>query len=433
MTSQQSYQLLFAIALILILARVFGLLARRLGQPAVVGEILLGIALGPSLLSASLSAQLIPLDIRPSLSALSDIGVAIFMFLVGLEVDHRTLRRESRRAAGTAAGAMVLPLVLGCLLATELWHQNKVSSHVGFVLFFGTAISMTAFPVLARILTEEKMRDTEVAGTALTAAAIGDVAVWSLLALVLAFTDHQSTWRLLLTIPYIAVMLLGVRPALSRLLGRSAKGEAANGNGSGTEDGLSTGALIAVIVIVFASGGATEWFGLHFIFGAFFVGLIFPRVSTNAVSEQIADRVGVVGNALLMPIYFVLAGLNVNLRTMGRSSLPELGLILLVAIGSKLIGGYLGARASGVDRRQSTVIGILMNTRGLTELIILGVGLQLHYLSTQLYSLMVVMAVVTTAMTGPLLQLSYPLRIRMKRTVPGLAVAAAMGPDTDAL
>jgi Kef-type K+ transport system membrane component KefB len=406
MTSQQSYDLLFDIALILVLAHTLGFAARKLGQPAVVGEILLGILLGPTLLPAAFSAHLIPVDVRPSLSALADIGVAVFMFVVGLEVDHRILRGESRRAAGAAAGAMALPLALGCLLAAELWYSNKAPSHIGFVLFFGTAMSMTAFPVLARILAEDKMRDTEVAGTALTAAAIGDVAVWSMLALVLAFTDHQNTWHLLLALPYVALMLFGVRPALARLMERSA------GDRTSTN---SINILIVVIVIALASGGATQWFGLDFIFGAFFAGLIVPRSSIGAVREQISERVGVVGNALLMPIYFVMAGLNVNLRTVGRSGLVELGLILVTAIGGKLIGGYLGARASGLPSRQSTVVGVLMNTRGLTELIILGIGLQAHYLDTRLYSLMVAMAVVTTAMTGPLLQLIYPVHSRVKR------------------
>jgi Kef-type K+ transport system membrane component KefB len=401
-TSSQSYRLLFDISLILALAYGFGWLARRFGQPAVVGEILLGIALGPTLLPAGLGARLIPTDIRPSLSALSDIGVAIFMFLVGLEVDHRTLRAQSRRGARAAAGAVVLPLALGCLLATELWRQDPAPSRIGFVLFFGIAMSMTAFPVLARILAEEGMRDTEVAGVALTAAAIGDVAVWSLLAAVLAFTDHQSTWRLLLVLPYAAVMIFAVRPTLAWLLRRS------------TGDRQLTSVLLTVAIVVFASGGATEWFGLHFIFGAFFAGLIFPRTGTGATRKHLAERVGVVGTAVLMPIYFVMAGLNVNLRTVGWSGVADLGLILLVAVSGKLVGGYLGARAGGLSRRHSTVTGVLMNTRGLTELIILGIGLQFHYLDLRMYSLMVAMAVLTTAMTGPLLQIAYPLRARVK-------------------
>jgi Kef-type K+ transport system membrane component KefB len=423
MTSQETCTLLFDIALILTAAHSLGWLARRFGQPAVIGEILLGILLGPTVVPAAVTAHLIPTDVRPLLSALAGLGVALFMFLVGLETDHRALRGDSRRAAGAAAGATALPLGLGCLLAARLWHSGEAQvGRTGFILFFGVAMSMTAFPVLARILAEDKMRDTEVAGIALAAAAIGDVAVWSVLALVLAFTDHQSGWRLLVVIPYVAVMLLGVRPALAH---------AARRHGG---DGMPTGILVAVFVLVLLSGAVTQWCGLDYIFGAFLVGVAFPRGAGGALRERIAERTGAVGNTLLMPIYFVLAGLNVNLRTVGASGAADLGLILAVAIGGKILGGYLGARAGRLPARQSAVVGILLDTRGLTELIILGIGLQLHYLDGRLYSLMVAMAVVTTALTGVLLQLAYPVRSRVRRTAaaaPGVQPALAL-PDGEA-
>ncbi|NUR57961.1 MAG: cation/H(+) antiporter [Catenulispora sp.] len=407
MNNQQTYTLLFDIALILTAAYTLGQLARRLGQPAVIGEILLGILLGPTAVPASVGRHLIPMDVRPLLSALAGLGVALFMFLVGLETDHRALRGDSRKAAGAAAGAMALPLGLGCLLATVLYKTGHAQiGRTGFILFFGVAMSMTAFPVLARILAEDKMRDTAVAGVALTAAAIGDVAVWTVLALVLAGTDHQSGWRLLVAVPYVAVLLLGVRPALARLAGRHRGQE------------TPTGILVAVFVLVLVSGAVTQWCGLDFIFGAFLAGVVFPRTVAEPLRERIAERTGVVGNTLLMPIYFVMAGLNVNLRTVGWSGMADLGLILVVAIGGKILGGYLGARFARLPARQSATVGILMNTRGLTELIILGIGLQLHYLDGRLYSLMVAMAVVTTAMTGPLLQVAYPVRSRVRRTVP---------------
>ena len=404
MTGQQTSSLLFAIAVILALAHLLGGLARRLGQPAVIGEISLGILLGPTVVPAAMGRHLIPTDVRPLLSALASLGVALFLFQVGLGTDHRALRGDSRRAAGAAAGAMALPLGLGCLLATGLWRAGDVQvSRTGFILFFGVAMSMTAFPVLARILAEDRMRETEVAGIALTTAAIGDVAVWTVLALVLAVTDHQSGWHLLLTIPYAAAMFLGVGPVLARLARRR--------NG----DGTPTGVLVAVFLLMLLSGAVTQWCGLDYIFGAFLAGVVFSRSVAEPEREWITDRTGVVGNTLLMPIYFVLAGLNVNLRTIGWSGAADLGLILLVAVGGKILGGYLGARAFRLPARQSVTVGILMNTRGLTELIILGIGLQLHYLDGRLYSLMVAMAVVTTAMTGPLLRLAYPERLRVRR------------------
>lgn len=407
MTGRETSILLFDIALLLALAHALGRLARRLGQPAVIGEILLGILLGPTVVPAAEGGRLIPADVRPLLSALASLGVALFMFLVGLEADHRALRGDFRRAAGAAAGAMALPLGLGCLLAAGLWRTGGAQvGRTGFILFLGVAMSMTAFPVLARILAENRMRGTEVAEVALVTAAIGDVTVWTVLALVLAFTDHQNGWRLLLTIPYVAALFLGVKPALARLAGRH------------DGDGTPTDVLVAVFVLILVSAAVTQWCGLDYIFGAFLVGVVFPRSVSEPLRERIAERTSVVGNMLLMPIYFVLAGLSVNLRTVGWSGAADLGLILPVAIGDKILGGYLGARAGRLPARQSATIGILMNTRGLTELIILGIGLQLHYLDARLYSLMVAMAVVTTAMTGPLLRLAYPERWRVRRTTP---------------
>jgi Kef-type K+ transport system membrane component KefB len=219
-----------------------------------------------------------------------------------------------------------------------------------------------------------------------------------LLAAVLAFTDQQHSWHILLVLPYVPVMLFVVRPLLRRLVGaRYSDGRPA------------AGLLVAVVVLLLVSGGLTEYFGLHFIFGAFFVGAIVPRQGTERLRAEILDRVGLVGGVLLLPVYFVVAGLNVNLSTVGVSGLGEFSLILVAAVGGKFLGAFLGSRVGGLAARPATTMGILMNTRGLTELIILSVGLQLHLLDQRLYSLMVAMAVVTTAMTGPLLRWSYPL------------------------
>lgn len=410
MTSQQTCQLLLAMALILLLAAAFGRAARRFGQPAVVGEIVLGVLLGPTL-SPGLSARVIPAGIRPQLGALADVGVALFMFLVGLGADHGFLRTRGRRAAGAALGATVLPFVLGCLLALGLGHTGQAApSRLGSVLFFGIAMSMTAFPVLARILAEDGLRDTEIAGIALAAAAIGDVVVWSLLAFVLAFTADRNAWHLLAAIPYAAALVFCVRPLLARLARRASR------------DGAAVGAVAAAVALALASGSVTEWLGLHFIFGAFLAGALFPRSGTAALRRQIVRGAEAAGSTLLMPVYFVIAGLNVDLGTVGWRGVGTLGLILVTAVGGKLLGGYLGARAARLPVRQSAALGVLMNTRGLTELIILGIGLQLRYLDGRLYSLMVVMAVVTTAMTGPLLQAVYPAGTRTPRSETDLCV-----------
>jgi Kef-type K+ transport system membrane component KefB len=397
MTSQQTFTLMFDLALILALAHLLGALARRLDQPPVIGEILAGILLGPTLFHGALSRALFPVDVRPALTALADIGVVVFMFVVGLELDHTLVRGNRTRVVWVCVGSIALPLGLGTLLALHLWPDHHAPTRLGFVLFIGVAMSITAFPVLARVLRDRGMHRTEVGGVAMAGAALGDVAVWVLLAAVLACTDGQQSWHILLVLPYLPVMLFGARPLLRRLVAaRYADGR------------LTVGFLVLLVILVLVSGGLTEFFGLHFIFGAFFAGVIMPRQGTERLRAEIRSRVGMVSGVLLLPVYFVVAGLSVNLSTVGVAGLGDLGLILLVAIGGKFVGAYLGSRAGGLPARSATTVGVLMNTRGLTELIILSVGLQLHLLDTSLYSLMVAMAVLTTAATGPLLRLSYP-------------------------
>ncbi len=393
---------LLALAVVLVAAQLAGALVRRLGQPPVVGEIIAGILLGPTLVSGAVPRTLFPADVRPGLTALADLGVAVFMFVVGLELDQRVLRGRRSAVAGVAATSMALPFGLGCLLAVGLMagHQHGVSP-VAFALFFGAAMSITAFPVLARILTDRGMQCTAVGGVAMTVAAIGDVVAWCLLAGVLAVTGNHARWQVLLVLPFVAIMLFAVRP----LLRRAAAAHLRSGRA------LSAGALVGVVVLAVVSGGVTEWLGLHFIFGAFLAGAVLPRSGTEPLREELIKRITPLGSVLL-PVYFTVAGLSVDLSTMDATALGELALIVLVAVCGKFLGAYAGARACGQSPRHAVVLGVLMNTRGLTELIILGVGLQAGLLDTSLYSRMVVMAVLTTAMTGPLLHLCYPSRVR---------------------
>jgi Kef-type K+ transport system membrane component KefB len=401
MTSQQTVVLLLDLALILATAHLLGALARRFDQPPVIGEILAGILLGPTLFHGAMSASLFPTTSRPPLTALADIGVAVFMFVVGLEIDHTLLRSKQRTAAVIALGSIALPFGLGTLLALYLWHHHTAPTHLGFVLFVGAAMSITAFPVLARILTDRGMQRTELGGIATAAAAIGDVIAWCLLAAILAFTDGQQSWHILLVLPYVPIMLFVVRPLLAKTL--TARETTTAGGRA-----LTIPMVIVLVLLLLVSGALTEWSGLHFIFGAFFAGAIMPRQGTQRLRAELRERVGMVSGVLLLPVYFAVAGLNVNLSTVGASGLGQLALILLVAIGGKFVGSYTGALVSGQPSRSATALGVLMNTRGLTELIILSVGMQLHLLDTSLYSLMVVMALVTTAMSGPLLRLTYP-------------------------
>ena len=406
MNSHQATLLLFDLALILVVTRALGAVATRLGQPAVIGEVLGGILLGPSLFHGALSGTLFPTDVRPFLSALASVGVALFMFVVGMELDQRLIKGKLRIAVSVSAGSLVLPLGLGMLLALYLVPRHTFSGdRLGFVLFMGAAMSVTAFPVLARILTDRNMHRTTIGSLALASAAIGDVLAWSLLAVVVAMVSGTLQWQLIFAVPYLFLMFTVVRPLLRRLA-------AAHDN----DGSRSRTSLALVLTGLLASGALTEWFGLHFIFGAFLFGVVMPR--SSILREDILAPVEQISMTFLLPIFFVVAGLSVNLSTIGAVGLTELALILAVAITGKFLGAFLGARLQHVPTRSAAILGTLMNTRGLTELVILTVGLQLHVLDPNLYSLMVIMALVTTAMAGPLLHLLQTERQTEKVALP---------------
>jgi Kef-type K+ transport system membrane component KefB len=386
-------QLFAAVALILVLARVLGALAVRLAQPAVVGEIVAGILLGPTLFHGAVANTVLPPGIRPELSALADLGVAVFMFAVGLEADL-TRPGGARAAVSVSVASTVLPLALGAGLGLVLASSRATPDRAAFVLFFALSMAVTAFPVLARILLERGLHRGRLGQLALAAASLGDVLVWSLLAVVVAAVNPAgaSPWRLVLLVPYVAA-LLAVRPLLRRLV-RPA--------GPRSPRRLPKDRFALLFTGMLVSAGCTEFLGLHFIFGAFLFGALVPRDADAGATADVVRQATRLGG-LLLPIYFVIAGLRVDISGTGPGSLVTLALILLVAVGGKLGGGYLGARVAGLGHRTALGLGVLMNTRGLTELVILTVGLQLGLLDGRLYTLLVVMAVVTTAMTGPLL------------------------------
>lgn len=399
MTVDQLPRLLLALVVIIVSAQLCGRLARLLGQPAVIGEITGGVLLGPTLAGGVLTAAVFPAGVRPALAVLADVGVCVFMFLIGMHLDRGLLRGQGRIATTVSLSAIVLPFGLGVLLALQLFDSHPTGSRLAFVLFLGTAMAITAFPVLARILTDKGLIDTPIGGLALAVAAIDDVIAWSLLAVVAAVADGGGDpWRVLLVVPFVVVMLKVVRPLLARLAARhDVRGRRA-----------SAAVLVGLAVALFLSAQATEWMGLHLIFGAFLLGSVMPTEGVTALRERALPRIERVNAVVLLPVFFVVAGIKVDLSSVDAGALGELGLILLVAIGGKGLGAFVGARVSGVRNRHSAVLAILINTRGLTELIVLTVGLQLGVLDQALYSLMVVMALVTTAMSGLLLPLVYP-------------------------
>ncbi|MET8974865.1 cation:proton antiporter [Streptomyces sp. NPDC004539] len=394
-------RLLLALVVIVTVARLLGALARRLQQPPVIGEIIGGILLGPTLFSGDITAALFPSDVRPSLTDLANIGVCVFMFLVGLEFNRDLLRGQGRIAASVSLSAIVLPFSLGALLALYLTGNHPTDDKLAFVLFLGTAMSVTAFPVLARILTDKGLISTPIGGLALASAAVDDVLAWSMLAAVAALAGAAGApWHVALVLPYAALLLWGVRPLLARLAARG-KGERANW-------AVDAAVLAALVGGLYLSARATEWMGLHLIFGAFLFGIVLPREGSVRLRSRVLPWVERVSSLLLLPVFFMVAGLKVDLSKMDATALGELGLILLVAIGGKFTGAFFGARINGVQPRHSVVLALLINTRGLTELIVLTVGLQIGVLDQPLYSLMVVMALVTTAMAGVVLPFVYP-------------------------
>jgi Kef-type K+ transport system membrane component KefB len=416
MTDTDVQLLLIDLALIIVLARLLGAAARRIGQPPVLGEIIAGILLGPTIWGTHITATLFPATLIPALTALADLGLVLFMFVVGYEVDLGLVRGRGRVAASVAVGSIVVPLVLGTGLGVWLVHRYHVHDPTTFVLFFGVAMSITAFPVLARILTDRGLHRTRIGGLALAAASVDDVLAWALLAVVVAVagagTGHNQ-FRLLLAPVYAAVMIWLVRPGLRRLADIYQR-----------QGRLTPNVLAAVLALLLVSSYVTDWMGVKFIFGAFIFGIVMPR-DIPALRESILERLEQVSVLVLLPVFFVIAGLNVNLRGIGLAGLVNLALIMVVAVAGKFGGAYYGARLTGVRRRQSGALASLMNTRGLTEIVILTVGLQLGILNKSLFTLMVVMAIVTTGMAGPLLKVIYPVRI-MERDI-AEADRAALG------
>ncbi len=406
MTDQEVQLFLADLAIIILLARLLGMAAKRLGQPPVIGEIIAGILLGPTLFDGKITATLFPMTLRQPLSALANLGVVMFMFAVGYLLDLRLIRGRERVAASVSVSSIILPLSLGVGLGVWLASRHHVHRVLPFALFVGTAMSVTAFPVLARILTDRGMHRTRIGGTALASAAIDDVLAWSLLAVVAAIAGAGGQpLRLLLAPVYAGVMFGLVRPLLRQLADVYQR-----------RGRLTPNVLAVTLAGLLLSSYATDWMGVKYIFGAFLFGAVMPREGAAAavLREEILNRLGQVTVLVLLPVFFVVSGLSVNLSSVGLSGLVELCLILLVAVVGKFAGAFAGARLAGVPGRSAGVLATLMNTRGLTGIVILSVGLQLHILDQSLYSLMIVMAIVTTVMAGPLLHFLYPGRFLVR-------------------
>lgn len=403
---------LVAVALIVLVAQLLGALLERWGQPRVIGEILGGIALGPSLLGAvapSLEQTLFGPAVRPQLNLLGQLGLALFMFLIGLELNPALLEGRLPLASRITVVGIALPLALGVGLAQvlEQWLPDLIPGHhdLAGALFMGTAMAITAFPVLARILQERGLIGQPLGALSISVAAIDDLVSWILLAAVVAYARSGNAWGalrpLLLTGGWALVLLVGLAPWRRRL---ERQIERTGELGPLLQVGLMAGALL--------SGAVTEAIGVHLIFGAFLWGLAMPR--HGALQQLLELRLQSVVLQLMLPLFFAISGLNTQL--LGLTS-PELLLatllVLVVAVAGKFGGTWATARLSGIPAKEAQALGWLVNTRGLTELVILNVGLSLGVISPSLFSIGVVMAVITTLMTGPLLE-----RLGYRRQIP---------------
>ncbi|WP_369174189.1 cation:proton antiporter [Streptomyces sp. R28] len=399
-------ELLLALVVIIAVARVLGLLCRRFGQPQVIGEIAGGILLGPTLFHGALTRTLFPAEIRPALSTLAQVGVCVFMFLVGLHLADSPLSGRSRIVLSLSVGSVIVPFVLGSLFAIGLVGDRTGREAVLFCLFVGTAMSITAFPVLARILTDRQLIGTPIGGLALAVAAVGDVLAWSLLSVLVALSyGHEPPLRMLLVVPYAALLVGVVRPALARLAHRCPAGRE---RGRAARIATAVGLTAVLAGALWLSSAATSWMGLHQIFGAFLLGAVMPRSGAADLRERVLPWVERVDRTVLLPPFFVVAGFAVDLSGMDAKELGLLLVILLVAIGGKMAGTYTAARLVHVASRHSTALALLVNTRGLTELVVLAIGLQVGLLDQRLYALLVLMALITTSMAGLLLPFVYP-------------------------
>jgi len=394
--------LFLQMAVILTTARLMAVAFRFIRQPEVMGEMAAGILLGPSLLgriSPAMMNGLFPAGGLGSLYVLSQLGLVLFMFLVGLEVRPGSLRGSAKSVIIASQASIMAPFVLGGVLAWSLYPRlGNGAPRLPFVLFLGAAMGITAFPVLARILADCKLTHTRVGMFALSCAAIDDVTAWCLLAVITVIARPEANqnplpWRFAALIGYILAMVFLVRPALRRLLPASA-----------TPDRARFGAAMIFLLL---SVWATEALAVHALFGAFLAGIVMPK--GGQLQEGLRDRLESVTLVLLLPLFFAYTGLRTSIALLNSVELWLLcALIVTVAVGSKLLVSGVIVHASGMPWRESLAVGVLVNTRGLVELVILNVGLDLHILSPTLFSMMVIMALATTLMTAPLIDWILP-------------------------
>ena len=392
--------LLAQIVTIILVARLFGWVFRKIGQPSVIGEMIAGIVLGPSLVGMyfpEFSAALFPKESLGNLQFLSQIGLILFMFVIGMELDLKVLKNKAHDAVVISHASIVIPFALGLSLAYFIYHTFAPVGveFASFGLFMGIAMSITAFPVLARIVQERGMQKTKLGTIAITCAAADDITAWCILAVVIAIVKAgsftSSLYVIGLAILYVIIMLKIVRPFLKRV-----------GDLNSTRESLNKPVVAIFFLTLLFSAYASELIGIHALFGAFLAGAIMPE--NNKFRNIFIEKVEDVAIIVLLPLFFVFTGLRTQIGLLNDPALWKItGLIIAVAVAGKFLGSAFAAKFVGQSWKDSLAIGALMNTRGLMELVVLNIGYDLGVLSTEIFTMMVIMALVTTFMTGPAL------------------------------
>jgi len=392
---------LLALFVVIVTARAVGSIFRWLHQPAVIGEVIGGILLGPSFLGKNfpeVQAFLLPSSAQPFLGVIAQLGVIFYMFVVGLELDLKVLKRSGHATLAISHASIVIPFLLGAWLALELFpvFAPVGVSFTSFSLFLGVSMSITAFPVLARILTDRGIHKTQLGTIALTCAAVDDVTAWCLLAFVVSIVQAKlggAIITLILTVIYILGMFFIGGPLIRRVVPWLEQ-----------FDRLTEGGIAAFFVALLLSALATEFIGIHAIFGAFLLGAITPH--NSRVAKELTDRIQDLVRIVFLPAFFAFTGMRTQFGLLStKEDWVICGLIIAVATAGKFGGTFFAAKLTGLRWKESAALGVLMNTRGLVELIVLNLGLDLGVIGPRLFTILVIMALVTTFATSPLLHL----------------------------
>ncbi|MFM2000824.1 MAG: High-affinity Na(+)/H(+) antiporter NhaS3 [Planctomycetota bacterium] len=420
------------IAVILVVCRLVGIVAAKLGQPQVVAEMIAGVVLGPSLFGLffpELQAAIFPWDpsqksrdTQSYLFPASQLGLALYMFIVGMEFRVDVIRQNLKASAAVSLAGMAAPFVLGALLAAYFFETTelfpKKTSRYEAMLFLGASMCITAFPMLARIIHFKKLSGTLMGTVAIGAGAIDDVTAWCLLALVLASFDGEPT-RAISTIlgagAFIAFAVFVLRPLLAKAERFLTQPVTDNGTDREGRE-LSDVGLVTALVCMSLGAWFTDWLHLHAVFGAFIIGTTIPR---GTIATGLTRSLQPLTVALLLPLFFTFSGLNTQIGLLNSAYLWWLCLlVLIVAILGKGVACYFAARATGLDHHESLGIGTLMNARGLMELIIINIGLQRGVISRELFATLVIMAVITTLMASPIFDFAMGKRPAHDRGTP---------------